>query len=95
MELTDWINGHLVEAKRLLNQQIATETGKALPDAVLDDAFGRMTATYDPLRGSLISAAKSAFDAGFLGRQMPDLSSLYDLSLLNQVLAEKGKRAIQ
>jgi hypothetical protein len=26
---------------------------------------------------------------------MPDLSSLYDLSLLNQVLAEKGKKAVQ
>jgi NitT/TauT family transport system substrate-binding protein len=95
VELTDWINGHLPEAKKLLNQQIAKETGKALPDAVLDESFGRMTATYDPLRGSLINAAKSAFDAGFLGRQMPDLSSLYDLSLLNQVLAEKGKKAIQ
>ncbi len=95
VELTDWINGHLPEAKKLLNQQIAKETGKALPDAVLEEAFGRMTATYDPLRGSLMNAAKSAFDAGFLGRQMPDLSSLYDLSLLNQVLAEKGKKAIQ
>jgi NitT/TauT family transport system substrate-binding protein len=95
VELTDWINGHLPEAKKLLNRQIAKETGKALPDAVLDEAFGRMTATYDPLRGSLMNAAKSAFDAGFLGHQMPDLSSLYDLSLLNQVLAEKGKKAIQ
>jgi NitT/TauT family transport system substrate-binding protein len=95
VELTDWINGHLPEAKKLLNQQIAKETGKALPDAVLDQAFSRMQATYDPLRGSLMNAAKSAFDAGFLGRQMPDLSSLYDLSLLNQVLAEKGKKAIQ
>jgi len=26
---------------------------------------------------------------------MPDLSGLYDLSLLNQVLTEKGKKAIQ
>jgi len=26
---------------------------------------------------------------------MPDLSSLYDLGLLNQVLKEKGKQAIQ
>ena len=95
VDLTDWINGHLPEAKKLLNQQIAKETGKALPDAVLDEAFGRLQATYDPLRGSLMNAAKSAFDAGFLGRQMPDLSSLYDLSLLNQVLAEKGKKAIQ
>jgi NitT/TauT family transport system substrate-binding protein len=95
VELTDWINGHIPEAKKLLNQQIARETGKALPDAVLDESFGRLQVTYDPLRSSLLNAAKSAFDAGFLGRQMPDLSSLYDLSLLNQVLSEKGKKAIQ
>lgn len=95
VELTDWIGGHLPEAKKLLNQQIQKETGKALPEALLDEAFGRMTVTYDPLRSSLMTAAKSAFDAGFLGRQMPDLSSLYDLTLLNQVLAEKGKKAIQ
>jgi NitT/TauT family transport system substrate-binding protein len=95
VELTEWINAHLPEAKKLLNQQIAKETGKALPDAVLDEAFGRLTATYDPLRGTLMNAAKSAFDAGFLGREMPDLSSLYDLTLLNQVLAEKGKKAVQ
>ena len=95
IEVTEWIGAHLPEAKKLLNMQIKKETGKPLADALLDDAFGRMTVTYDPLRSSLMTAAKSAFDAGFLGRQMPDLSSLYDLSLLNQVLAEKGKKAIQ
>jgi NitT/TauT family transport system substrate-binding protein len=95
VELTEWINGHLPEARKLINQQIAKETGKAMPDAVLEEAFGRMTSTYDPLRGTLLISAKSAFDAGFLGREMPDLSRLYDLSLLNQVLAEKGKKAIQ
>jgi NitT/TauT family transport system substrate-binding protein len=95
VEVTDWIGSHLPEAKKLLNQQIQKETGKPLADALLNDAFGRMTVTYDPLRSSLMTAAKSAFDAGFLGRQMPDLSNLYDLSLLNQVLAEKGKKAIQ
>jgi NitT/TauT family transport system substrate-binding protein len=95
VELTEWIGGHLPEAKKLLNQQIQKETGKALPDAVLEEAFGRLQVTYDPLRASLMNAAKSAFEAGFLGREMPDLSSLYDLTLLNQVLAEKGKKAIQ
>lgn len=95
VELTDWINGHLPEAKKALNQQIQSETGKALPPAELDEAFARLQVTYDPLRPSLLTAAKSAFDAGFLGRQMPDLSRLYDLTLLNQVLAEKGKKAIQ
>jgi len=95
VELTDWIKVHLPEAKRLLNQQIQKETGKALPDGTLDEAFGRLQVTYDPLRSSLMNSAKSAFDAGFLGRQMPDLSNLYEVSLLNQVLAEKGKKAIQ
>jgi NitT/TauT family transport system substrate-binding protein len=94
VELTDWIEQHPSEAKQLLNQQIQRETGKALPPQVLEDAYARMQPTYDPLRGSLLSAAKSAFDDGFLGRQMPDLSNLYDLSLLNQVLAEKGEKPI-
>ena len=95
VELTDWINNHLPEAKKALNQQIQAETGKALPPAELDEAFARLQVTYDPLRPSLLRAAKSAFDAGFLGRQMPDLSRLYELSTLNQVLGEKGKKAIQ
>lgn len=95
VELTDWIAQNQAEAKHLLNRQIQRETGKALSAQVLDDAFAHLQVTYDPLRGSLMQAAKAAFDAGFLGRKMPDLSGMYELSLLNQVLAEKGKRAVQ
>jgi NitT/TauT family transport system substrate-binding protein len=95
VELTDWINGHLPEAKKMLNAQIQKETGKALSPALLDEAFGRLQVTYDPLRSSLLNSAHSAFEAGFLGKTMPDLSSLYDLSLLNQVLAEKKLKAVQ
>src|SRR5271157_519664 len=94
VELTDWISAHPDEAKKLLNEQIQRETGKALPPSVLDEAFSRMQVTYDPLHAALMTAARQAFDDGFLGRQMPDLSGLYDLSLLNQVLAEKGRKAI-
>jgi len=95
VDLTDWITAHPAEAKKLLNQQIQAETGKALAPAILDEAFTRMQVTYDPLHSALNTAAQQAFDDGFLGRQMPDLSRLYDLSLLNQVLAEKGRKAIQ
>jgi len=95
VELTDWINGHVPDAKQILNQQIQKETGKAVAQPVLDDSFSRLQVTYDPLRGSLLRAAQLAFDAGFLGRQMPDLSRIYDLTLLNQVLSAKGKKGIQ
>lgn len=95
VELTDWINQHPSEAKALLNQQIQTETGKPLPAVVLDEAFARMKVTYDPLHSALMAAAQQAFNDGFLGRTMPDLSGLYELSPLNQALAEDGKKLIQ
>lgn len=95
VELTGWINSHIPEAKQLLNQQIQKETGKALPAAVLDDSFTRLQVTYDPLRGPLLRVAQLAFDSGFLGRQMPDLSRLYDLTILNQVLVAEGKTPVQ
>jgi len=95
VELTDWINGHVPEAKQILNQQIQKETGKALAAPVLDDSFSHLQVSYDPLRQQLLRAAQLAFDAGFLGRQMPDLSRIYDLTLLNQVLTAEGKKTVQ
>src|SRR5246500_5018273 len=73
VDLTDWIDAHPGDAKKLLNQQIQAETGKALAPAILDEAFSRMKVTYDPLHNAFNTAAKQAFDDGFLGRSMPDL----------------------
>ena len=95
VELTDWIGSHPQEAKKLLNEQIQRETNKALAADVLDEAFSRLQVTYDPLHSALNTAAQQAFENGSLGRTMPDLSNLYDLTLLNQVLAEKKRKAIQ
>jgi NitT/TauT family transport system substrate-binding protein len=95
VELTDWINKNPAQAKQIINQQLQKETGKPLAQAVLDDAFARMTATYDPLRASLTKATQQAFEEGFLGRAQPDISGLYDLTLLNDVLREKKARPIQ
>ncbi len=94
VELTEWINKNLPEAKRVLNNEIKKETGKALPQGVLDDSFSRLLVTYDPVRSSLFTSARWAFEAGFLGRTRPDLSGIYDLSVLNEVLKEKGAKPI-
>jgi len=95
VELTDWINANQKEAKKLLNEQIQRETNKPLPSDVLEEAFSRMQVTYDPLHAALNTAAQQAFEDGFLGRQMPDLSGLYDLKLLNETLAQKKRKAVQ
>ncbi len=94
VELTEWINRNLPEAKGVLNEEIRKETGKWLPGPVLDDSFLRLLVTYDPVRSSLFTSARWAFEGGFLGRQRPDLSGLYDLSILNEVLKEKGAKPV-
>jgi NitT/TauT family transport system substrate-binding protein len=95
VELTEWINKNAAQARQILNQQLQKETGKPLAPEVLDDAFSRLQVTYDPIRASLLKSTQQAFDEGFLGRTKPDLSGLYDLTLLNEVLREKNARPVQ
>jgi NitT/TauT family transport system substrate-binding protein len=95
VELTDWINKNAAQAKQIMNQQLQKETGKPLAQEVMDDAFSRMQVTYDPIRSSLQKSTQQAFDEGFLGRTPPDLSGLYDLTLLNEVLREKREAPVQ
>jgi hypothetical protein len=45
--------------------------------------------THDPIRASLLKSAEDAHRIGFL-RQKPDLSRIYDLKLLNEVLRDKS-----
>ena len=95
IDITNEINANKTDAKRQINFEIARETGKALPDAVIDDAFSRLEFTVDPVRSSVQTSAKRAADLGLLGGKPPDLSGLFDLTLLNQVLKEKQLKVIQ
>jgi NitT/TauT family transport system substrate-binding protein len=95
VELTQWINQHPQETKQIVNEEIEKLTGKALPQEVLDEAFSRTTLTYDPIKISLFQSASWAYQAGYLGHQKPDLSGIYDLSLLDQVLSEKNLEPIR
>jgi NitT/TauT family transport system substrate-binding protein len=89
VELTNWIREHPDEAKRILNDEIKVETTKALPQATLDSAWKRLEITDDPISASLLKSAEDAYRIGFL-KTKPDLSRIYDLKLLNDVLREKG-----
>lgn len=90
VELTQRINADPTAAKQELNAKIERLTGAALSKEVLDDAWSRQTVTYDPISSSLFSSADAAFKLGFLGDTAPQLDNIYDLSILNAVLKEKG-----
>ncbi len=95
VELTQRINGDPVAAKQKLNSEIERLTGAALSKDVLDDAWSRQNITYDPIRASLFGSADAAFKLGFLGDTAPNLDEIYDLTLLNAVLKDKGLAAVQ
>lgn len=90
VEVTRWIKANPAEARALTNKEIARLTSKALPDAVLAQAWDRLHLTVDPLATSLSSNANAAFELGFLGRTSPELSHLVNLTLLTEVLQSKG-----
>ena len=83
---TVWINNNKDESIKDFNIQLKKITGKTIPNDVISAAFTRMDITYDPVQSSVSKSAQDAFDLGFLGDKKPDLSNMFDLSILDKVL---------
>ena len=94
VEVTDYINANPAEAKTLLNRSIEKATNAALPVRVIDGAWENQKITYDPIASSLKKSAEDAHALGFLDKN-PDLSTIYDLTLLNKVLREKQQTEVK
>ncbi len=89
---TNWINDNKEKAIKAFNIALKNLTGKTIPEDELRDAFSRLEFTYDPIQKSLFEQANNAYDQGFLAKgesSKPDLSGIYGLSILNQILEEK------
>jgi len=81
-------------AKSIVNSEIKSITGQALPSKEIDMAYNNLDITYDPLSSTLQESANRAFALGFLGSTNPNLTGIYDLGPLNQILASKGLAAV-
>ena len=91
---TQWINNHKEDALKTFNIELKRLTGQTIPDDQLKEAFSILELTYDPLQQTLIKSANDAFDVGFLGKTRPDLTGIFELNILNQVLKDKGLESI-
>jgi NitT/TauT family transport system substrate-binding protein len=92
VEANKWINANPDAAKAAANQQLAADSGKALPAKVLDPAWKSIQFTDDPLAATLNTEAQHAVKAGLLDN--PKLAGIYDLTLLNKVLKAEGEPAV-
>jgi len=90
VDTIEYIMGNPESAKSIVNQEIKLITGKAMTSKELDLAYNNLDITYDPLSDTLLQSADRAFSLGFLGSSKPDLSGIYNLGPLNQVLSSKG-----
>jgi len=90
VEVTSWIEKNPAASQQLVNREIQRITTKALPPAVITQAWTRLSFTAVPLTQSLNRNAEAAFELGFLGSTRPDLTGLVDLNPLAKVLLKKG-----
>jgi NitT/TauT family transport system substrate-binding protein len=94
---TIWLNKNKNMGIKLFNQALKNITGRTIRQDELADAWSRLTFTYDPIKSSLLQSANSAYDLGFLakGKERPNLSGLYDLTILNNILDQRSLQKIK
>jgi NitT/TauT family transport system substrate-binding protein len=83
--VTQWMIERPAEAKKVVNDELAKLSGKPLSNDVIDSAWSHLRPTWDPIPASLLAAADAGHAAGFL-REKPDLTGIYTLTELNEVL---------
>ena len=66
--------------------------GKPLSDKVITEAWKHLSFGYEPLTAAISKVASDATDLGLLKKV--DLKGVYDVRILNQLLAKAGKPAV-
>ena len=89
---TQAVNADPTHAQEVVAAAIADLSGTEVAVGLLASAWDKMTFTVDPIANSLTTSAENAVELGLL--DSADLEGIYDLSLLNEVLAEAGASPI-
>jgi NitT/TauT family transport system substrate-binding protein len=89
----DTIKSNPTQAQKTVNDAIDKLTGKSLKPAIIASSFEHVQFTLDPIASSVQTSADNGKALGFL--KTSDLGSIFDLTLLNQVLAERGQPAVK
>jgi NitT/TauT family transport system substrate-binding protein len=94
---TLWINKNKEKAINEFNVELKKLTGKTISNETLSNAWTKLEFTYDPVKLSLFKDANDAYDLGLLakGKARPDLSDIYDLTVLDKILDEKGLAPVE
>ena len=80
------------DAQNTVNDGIEEVTTKRLDEATIQGAWENLTFTADPIASSLEESKDHAVEVGLLDDV--DLDGIYDLTILNQALADRGEEEV-
>jgi sulfonate transport system substrate-binding protein len=89
LDAIDEASGNPEAAQEATNAGIEAITTKRLPAETIAGAWKNLTFTPDPIASSLEKSKDDAVGVGLLDDV--DLDGIYDLSILNELLAERGE----
>ena len=82
-------------AQLIVNDGIEAITTKRLGDETITGAWANLRFTLDPITASLRGSADDAVDVGLLEPVDLENPGIYDLTLLNEVLADRGEDPVE
>jgi NitT/TauT family transport system substrate-binding protein len=86
----DFIAESPADAEAVVAQGIEKATGKPIAPALVTASFANIDFTLDPVPASLLKGAENAESLGLLD-PVDNLEGIYDLTLLNEVLTDRGE----
>jgi NitT/TauT family transport system substrate-binding protein len=92
VDANEAVNADAAAAQQVVAEQLKAITGSEMDPQILARAWRSLVFTNDPIASSLLTSAQRAKKLGLL--EDVSLDGLYDLTLLNQVLAEKGESPV-
>ncbi|MBI3255263.1 MAG: ABC transporter substrate-binding protein [Nitrosarchaeum sp.] len=76
-QTVNWINSNPEQTRTIFIQFMKKETGKTLPDDLIDEALSNLEITSDPIVSSIHTFAKRADSLGYLGRHGYSLDGIF------------------
>ncbi|HLM29145.1 MAG TPA: ABC transporter substrate-binding protein [Acidimicrobiales bacterium] len=92
LEAIDVANDDAAEAQTITNDGIEADTTNRLADETIAGAWENLSFTPDPIASSLEESKDDAVEVELLDDV--DLGGIYDLAILNQLLAERGEAEV-
>jgi NitT/TauT family transport system substrate-binding protein len=93
LDAIDQANGDAAAAQTVVNDGIEKVTTKRLSDPTIQGAWDNLTFTWDPIAASLQKSADDAIEVELL--DPVELDGIYDLSILNELLAARGEPEVE